>query len=246
MADFAPILAQTFHYEGGYDAKPNDSGNYNSLHQLVGTNHGISAPLYEQYLKRPPTVADMKAITQQTAANIYKKTFWDKLPGDPMKSQSVAHIIFDGFVNSGATMFKVVRSAINDVAGKTVVPYNNKSFSSSEISIINSLPASPLFDAIKTGRENYYEKLVESNPEKYGIYKKGWENRIESFYFDDPVTAIVLAPATIAIAQGKTLVRIWGNKKNRPYIIAGGVVVAAGAGILIHHLTKKNVRTYNS
>lgn len=202
MADFAPILQQTFTFEGGYDATANDSGNYNSLGQLVGTNHGISAPVYETYIKRPPTIADMKAITTQIAQDIYRKNFWLPVKGDSISSQSVAHIIFDNFVNSGYTAFKIARNAVNKIAGDGTIAYNSKPFTDSEIQIINSLDAESLFDQIKSDRIDFYNTLVASNPDKYGIYQSGWLNRINSFYFDDPDVPVVSPGTSTSVAPG--------------------------------------------
>ena len=67
---FIPILQKI---EGGYQNLAGDDGNYNSLGIRVGTNFGISARFYEDIIGRPPTVADMKAITKDKAKVLYKK-----------------------------------------------------------------------------------------------------------------------------------------------------------------------------
>jgi len=184
MADFIPIVEKTFVFEGGYQAFPNDSANYNSLKQLVGTNNGISAIAYETYLKRPPSVADMKAITKDIAEGVYKKLFWDKIHGDEIHNQSMAHLIFDSFIASGGTGLKLVRIAINQTAGSEVVKVNSvQSLSPGERDWIWKLPQDDLFTNIKNVRAGFYHDLVRINPDKYGMFIKGWLNRLAKIIF---------------------------------------------------------------
>jgi lysozyme family protein len=87
--------------EGGYQNHPSDRGNYNSQGKLIGTNWGISAPVLERYMKRVPSVADMKALTKEQAKEIYKRLYWDANNIE----QYPAHLrlmIYDMYVNGGA------------------------------------------------------------------------------------------------------------------------------------------------
>ena len=59
MAKFDPAYSIVLRLEGGYQNNPADKGNYNSLGDLVGTKYGISAPVLEQWIGRPPTKMDM-------------------------------------------------------------------------------------------------------------------------------------------------------------------------------------------
>lgn len=183
MADFNSIVKKTFKFEGGYQAFPNDSANYNSKGQLVGTNHGISAVAYEQYLKRPPSVADIKAITEETARKVYKKLFWDKVQGDLLKNNSVAHLVFDSFIGSGYTGLKQVRKAVNDTAGATVVEFGNKPLTVADAEAINRLPQKDYFETLHDVRGDFFKQLVVLNPVKYGMFLNGWMNRINQINF---------------------------------------------------------------
>mgnify|MGYP002149219617 FL=1 len=101
MASFNTYSGKLLEAEGGYQANPADSGNYNSLGQLVGTNRGISAPVYEDWIGRPPSVTDMKNISLDTALDIYENNYWNVLGCDEMTSQFVAEIVCDHGVNAG-------------------------------------------------------------------------------------------------------------------------------------------------
>jgi len=86
MANFNLFLPELLKTEGGYQNKLSDrKGNTNSLGQMVGTKYGISAPVYEAYIKRPPTVADMKNLPLSTAVLIAKNTIG--MHAMPMKSK---------------------------------------------------------------------------------------------------------------------------------------------------------------
>lgn len=185
MSAFDSIVKKTFSFEGGYQNFANDTANYNSLGQLVGTNRGISAIAYEQYLKRPPTVADIKAITEGTAKAVYKKLFWDKVQGDLIKNDSVAHIIFDSHIGSGGTGLQQVRKAINMAAGKTVVSVNSAPLTVAEANVINSLNPSIFFNILKDARLAFFQYLADSKPEKYGMFLKGWNNRLAKINYSD-------------------------------------------------------------
>lgn len=101
MADFNKAADLTLKLEAGYQNLKGDTGNYNSLKQNVGTNYGISAKIYEKWIKRPPTVADIKAINKAKALEIYKAWYWKPLSADQFKDQQIANFLFDYAINGG-------------------------------------------------------------------------------------------------------------------------------------------------
>lgn len=167
---FIPILQKV---EAGYQNLSGDRGNYNSLGQRVGTNFGISARFYEGIIKRPPTVADMKAITKSYAQQLYKKYFWDDVQGDTIKNQSIANLIADHAVNSGESPIgRIVQTILKNDFGKQIVidgDIGNKTALA-----INSVDAQLLFDKIKKARANYYASIG-------GEFLNGWLNRLKNF-----------------------------------------------------------------
>ena len=186
MANFNTIAAATFNFEGGYQAYPNDSANYNSLGQLVGTNHGISAIAYETYLGFPPTASQMHAITTEIAKAVYKKMFWDKMAGDALLNDSVAHIIFDSYIATGS--LKLSRQGIADAGGN--VDQGNVPFNNYTVGVVNALNPQQVFDAVKQRNIDQRTALAESNPDKYGMFLQGWLNRLNAITFTDAVTEV--------------------------------------------------------
>jgi lysozyme family protein len=112
MANFDIAHKKTSVNEGGYTNDANDSGNYVDG-KLIGTNLGISAPVLKAYLKRTPTVAEMKNLSPAVAAAIYKKNYWDVMKGDDWNSQDNANKVYDMCVNAGCgTAIKLWQSTI--------------------------------------------------------------------------------------------------------------------------------------
>ncbi|WP_295655335.1 glycosyl hydrolase 108 family protein [uncultured Mucilaginibacter sp.] len=121
MAIFSVAVPAVLSIEGGYQNTAGDSGNLNSLGQSVGTNCGISAPIYEKYIGRPPSVSDMKSITPAIATGIYQKLFWNAYNIGSISDQFIANHVFDMFVNMDPKdASEVVQLAINQVSPNLV------------------------------------------------------------------------------------------------------------------------------
>jgi lysozyme family protein len=79
-------------HEGGYVNHPNDPGGR--------TNLGITQQVLEDWLDRPVTEAEMRALTPEKVKPIYKEFYWDRVKGDKLPS-GVDYCVFDAAVNSG-------------------------------------------------------------------------------------------------------------------------------------------------
>ena len=71
----AKLISKSLDFEGGYTDNPADKGNYTKSGKLVGTNHGISAKLYELITGSEPTVEDMKTLSKADAVDMYGEYF---------------------------------------------------------------------------------------------------------------------------------------------------------------------------
>lgn len=171
MADFNLAYNRMKVWEGGYQANPNDPGNYNSLGQLVGTNMGISAATLEKWLGVPPSAEDMKNLKPETAKAIYKEKFWNRIYGDLIPWQPVADILFDGVVQHGRGV-----QLAQEVLG--VVP-DNIWGPITYAALLAMHPANFYLD-YRERRRKYYESLVDANP-SLSVFLPGWEARLNSF-----------------------------------------------------------------
>ena len=119
------FLSTLYKQEGGYQNKASDSGNY-SGGKLIGTNHGISAPVLKTYLGRTPTVDEMKNLTKETATKIYKKIFWTVTRAPEMEDKYVAVQYADMYVNGGKNAVKIMKRALNNLGSQLSVSYSVK------------------------------------------------------------------------------------------------------------------------
>lgn len=182
-----PIIAD---HEGGYQANPADRGNYNSLGELVGTNWGISAPVYESWLGRPPRVSDMQNMSKYTAKAIFRARFWDAIQGDQINSQAVANIFFDGAVNHGTTGIKLMQEVLGVAQDGKVGPIT--------LSAINAADPGKVYTDYRQARRNFYYYLVERTP-SFSVFLNGWIRRIDSFTELSPGAAATIGGAGLAV-----------------------------------------------
>ncbi|MEN6384960.1 MAG: glycosyl hydrolase 108 family protein [Phycisphaerales bacterium] len=105
MADFRIAFRRTGIFEGGYTDDPNDNGNWTGgvkgRGTLIGTNHGVSAPVLSEYLGRTATVSDMRSLSLEVVEKIFRRKYWDKVRGDEIINQDSANEIFDDAINAG-------------------------------------------------------------------------------------------------------------------------------------------------
>lgn len=186
MASWSAITDWLMQWEGGYQAMSNDKGNYDSSGRLIGTNHGIAAITYEQYLRvttgeqltamsQSKAIARLKALTESDAKKIGKKLFWDTIRGDEIKNQSVANVILQWYW--GRPDLGIIRSkqAISGfVKGLTI---DNK-MRSSEVQAINEYKdQKKIFETIKQAQYEWYDSLNNA------AFEEGWLRRIASMTF---------------------------------------------------------------
>lgn len=105
MADFKIAFRRTGIFEGGYTDDPNDNGNWTGgvkgRGALIGTNHGVSAPVLSEYLGRTATVSDMRTLSLEVTEKIFRRNYWDKIRGNEIINQDSANEIFDDAINAG-------------------------------------------------------------------------------------------------------------------------------------------------
>jgi len=92
--NFDQCLALVLKEEGGYVNDPRDPGGR--------TNHGVTQKVWEDWVGHPVTEDDMKNLSVQDVAPLYKKNYWDKINGDSLPL-GIDYATFDMAVNSGVT-----------------------------------------------------------------------------------------------------------------------------------------------
>lgn len=90
--NFGRALAFALQFEGGYVNHPRDPGG--------PTNMGITIATLSHELGRRATISDVRNITREQAASIYRKKYWNAINGDALPA-GVDMLAFDIAVNSG-------------------------------------------------------------------------------------------------------------------------------------------------
>lgn len=181
MARFEQAYQLVALAEGGYQNYAEDTGNYNSRGQLVGTNWGINAQVYEKHLGRPPSVADMQNMPKATAIQIYKARYWDRIKGNSINNQAVANVLFDGHVNHGNWGIQMMQEVLGVAKDSVVGPIT--------LNAINSADPGRLIQAYVQRRERAYRWLA-ANRAGQSKFLRGWLNRLQKFITDQPVAAL--------------------------------------------------------
>lgn len=129
MADFNKALPLILAREGGYVNDPDDPGGE--------TYKGIARKKQPEWvgwiiidtMKKQPNfqvIVDSNQNLQSEIHRFYKAVFWDKVGGDRINDQDVAHSIFDFAVNAGVSTSvglaqQVVGSSCDGVIGPQTI-----------------------------------------------------------------------------------------------------------------------------
>ncbi|CAL2104480.1 PG_binding_3 domain-containing protein [Tenacibaculum sp. 190130A14a] len=172
MSVFEKYIDDLTFIEGGYQNRADDPGNYNSEKELVGTNHGISAPVYERWIGRVPTEANMRAITKPIALQIIKAWYWDKVQASFINSQAVAENIADHAINAGTgSAAGIVQEVLNYEFNKDLSV--DGVIGPMTIDAINSVDQTKLFQKFSQYRIDYYRSINNRS------WLRIWENRVK-------------------------------------------------------------------
>ena len=173
MADFNKFFKTLLKHEGGFVNDPDDPGG--------ATNKGITFATFKRYAKNllgvEPTLQNLKNLTDEQAAKIYKKRYWDRIRGDEITDQNLANIVFDFYVNAGGNAAKLFQRVINQLGGSIVI---DGGIGPVTIKALNKLDKKKVYMLYKKGRADYYHRICERNP-RLRKFLKGWLNRVNSF-----------------------------------------------------------------
>ena len=92
QSNFEKCLEKLLVHEGGYVNHPSDPGGM--------TNLGVTARVWEEWVGHPVDEKQMRALTPETVAPLYKKKYWDACHADDLVS-GLDYCVFDVAVNSG-------------------------------------------------------------------------------------------------------------------------------------------------
>ena len=158
QANYDKCLETILHHEGGYVNHPKDPGGE--------TNLGVTKRVYEEF----GGTKDMKDLTVEDVAPIYKKGYWDKMKGDDLPN-GLDLCVFDFGVNAGpGRAAKYLQTMIGTVADGGIGP--NTLAKLKEYVDEHGLAKS--IDNYQEARQAYYEKLS-----TFATFGRGWTRRVD-------------------------------------------------------------------
>jgi len=158
QANYDKCLETILHHEGGYVNHPKDPGGE--------TNLGVTKRVYEEF----GGTKDMKDLTVEDVAPIYKKGYWDKMKGDELPN-GLDLCVFDFGVNAGpGRSAKYLQTMIGTVADGGIGPNTLAKVAE----YVEKHGLATAIDNFQEARQGYYEKLS-----TFATFGKGWTRRVD-------------------------------------------------------------------
>lgn len=155
---FERAIGVVLAHEGGYVNDRRDPGGE--------TKFGISKRTY-------PSV-DIKNLTRDQAADIYRRDWWDRLRLGEIQDPDVAAKVMDLAVNVGAgTGFRLLQRALLAAGQKVTV---DGVMGPQTLAAVNAAEPRILLAALRAEAAGHYRLLIAKNP-KLAVFEQGWTNR---------------------------------------------------------------------
>ena len=150
--NFDECLKMLLHHEGGYVNHPKDPGGE--------TNLGVTKRVYEKW----GGTKDMKDLTVEDVAPIYKKEYWHRCKCDDLES-GVDWVVFDWAVNSGTGRSA---KAIQKICGAS----QDGAIGPKTLALIGTQNTEYVIEEFGKIRQDFYESL-----KTFDTFGKGWTRR---------------------------------------------------------------------
>ena len=154
---FAAVMRSIFRSEGSYVDHPDDPGG--------ATNRGITRATLSAFLGRPASRAEVRGLTEGTAARIYRERYWDRIAGDALPA-GVDLCVMDAAVNSGPS--RAVRWA-----ARAVVMAAPKRMTPDLVVALGRAPAARTVNRMMDDRLAWLRRLSH-----WPTFGRGWTRRI--------------------------------------------------------------------
>lgn len=158
MADFRPAFEFLIEHEGGTVNDPDDPGGL--------TRWGISQRSYPDL--------DIASLTQEDAAQIYQRDFWQPQPYCQIDDQNLANKVFDMSVNMGTHQATILLQRSLNGCGQVVVADGR--FGPLTLTAVNTTSPDALLDELRENMGKFYYTLVAQRPSNQK-YLNGWMKR---------------------------------------------------------------------
>lgn len=157
MTRFADCLPLILAHEGGWVDHPSDPGG--------ATNLGVTIGTLSDWLGRPATKAEVKALTPATVAPIYEARYWKAAHCHELPV-GVDYMVFDLAVNSGpGKAVRFLQGAVGAVEDGVFGPATRER--------VGRVHPDNIILALSKRREAFYRSL-----KTFPTFGKGWMRRL--------------------------------------------------------------------
>lgn len=154
--NFSQCLELLLVHEGGFVDHPQDPGGM--------TNLGVTRKTLEDYLDRPVSEDEMRNLTPENVADLYKEKYWDKVKGDDLPS-GLDWSVFDWAVNSGPIR---AAKAVQRAAGAE----DDGIIGPATLRAVNDMDVTYMIRSMHRQRQVFYESL-----KTFETFGRGWTRR---------------------------------------------------------------------
>jgi lysozyme family protein len=144
-------------HEGGWSDHPQDPGG--------ATMQGITLANYRRFVKPNATKADLRKITPEVVAQVYRQQYWEPIRGDDLPA-GLDFAMFDYAVNSGTGRAPKVLQRILGV------PVDGK-IGPKTLAAIKNHSVNSLIDALCDERMAFLRRL-----KTFPTFGRGWTRRV--------------------------------------------------------------------
>ena len=154
--NFDKCLEMLLSHEGGFVNHPEDPGGI--------TNLGVTKKVYDEWTGSESTEQEMRDLTPDDVAPIYKKNYWDRVKGDSLPS-GLDWACFDWCVNSGSGRpAKAVQRAVGATQDGAIGPQT--------IGLIMEKDTEEIINYVYGVRQDFYKSL-----KTFETFGRGWTRR---------------------------------------------------------------------
>ena len=157
QSNFNRSLLLLLKHEGGYVNHPSDPGGM--------TNLGVTAKVWESWVGHPVDEKQMRALTPDDVAPLYKRKYWDACRADELVS-GLDYAVFDCAVNSGVgRAVKLLQGCVGVAVDGGIGP--------TTMAAVNQAVPTSLIEDFCEARLNFLRAL-----NTWSTFGKGWERRV--------------------------------------------------------------------
>tara|TARA_B100001059_G_scaffold89524_1_gene88079 strand:+ start:163 stop:672 length:510 start_codon:yes stop_codon:yes gene_type:complete len=154
--NFDKCLEMLLSHEGGFVNHPEDPGGI--------TNLGVTKKVYDEWTGNESTEQEMRDLTPEDVAPIYKKNYWDRVKGDSLPS-GLDWACFDWAVNSGSGRpAKAVQRAVGATQDGAIGPQT--------LGLIMEKDPEEIINYVYGVRQDFYKSL-----KTFETFGRGWTRR---------------------------------------------------------------------